>query len=235
MAKRVFQGSLVALVTPFRDEKVDEAKLKELVEFQIHGLSRRRPRCHGADLVLRRPREKSSAGGHAFKDLRAALVLRRPEGKSSEFLNAGEHLHPPLVLPRAQQDSAQVGDEVRPHRAELVLGYVPGKMRKRRGKLERLERRSFFFTYASRLQPAGREVVAIPSTPPGLRPRPSRHLARPLRARPLPGADSSVGIKPPAADTAGALLEHPTMLGLVADNVDGPFLASRGGSIFASA
>ena len=35
MAKRVFQGSLVALVTPFRDGKVDEAKLKELVEFQI--------------------------------------------------------------------------------------------------------------------------------------------------------------------------------------------------------
>jgi len=37
MAKRVFQGSLVALVTPFRDGKVDEAKLKELVEFQIAG------------------------------------------------------------------------------------------------------------------------------------------------------------------------------------------------------
>lgn len=35
MAKRVFQGSLVALVTPFRDGKVDEATLKELVEFQI--------------------------------------------------------------------------------------------------------------------------------------------------------------------------------------------------------
>lgn len=37
MAKRVFQGSLVALVTPFREGKVDEAKLKELVEFQIAG------------------------------------------------------------------------------------------------------------------------------------------------------------------------------------------------------
>ncbi|OGC00667.1 MAG: 4-hydroxy-tetrahydrodipicolinate synthase [candidate division NC10 bacterium RIFCSPLOWO2_12_FULL_66_18] len=31
----MFQGSLVALVTPFRDGKVDEATLKELVEFQI--------------------------------------------------------------------------------------------------------------------------------------------------------------------------------------------------------
>lgn len=30
-----FKGSMVALVTPFRGEKVDEAKLKELVEFHI--------------------------------------------------------------------------------------------------------------------------------------------------------------------------------------------------------
>src|SRR5574340_1159618 len=37
MAKRIFQGSIVALVTPFRDGKVDEAALKALVEFQIQG------------------------------------------------------------------------------------------------------------------------------------------------------------------------------------------------------
>jgi 4-hydroxy-tetrahydrodipicolinate synthase len=37
MAKLVFQGSLVALVTPFRDGKVDEPTLKQLVEFQIAG------------------------------------------------------------------------------------------------------------------------------------------------------------------------------------------------------
>jgi 4-hydroxy-tetrahydrodipicolinate synthase len=37
MAKPVFQGSIVALVTPFRDGKVDEGALKELVEFQIKG------------------------------------------------------------------------------------------------------------------------------------------------------------------------------------------------------
>lgn len=30
-----FQGSLVALVTPFRDGKVDEAKIRELVEFHV--------------------------------------------------------------------------------------------------------------------------------------------------------------------------------------------------------
>jgi len=31
----MFQGSIVALVTPFRDGLVDEPKLRELVEFQI--------------------------------------------------------------------------------------------------------------------------------------------------------------------------------------------------------
>src|SRR5260370_21867194 len=30
-----FQGSIVALVTPFRAGKVDEAKLRELVEWQV--------------------------------------------------------------------------------------------------------------------------------------------------------------------------------------------------------
>src|SRR3989338_1634362 len=31
----MFRGSIVALVTPFKDGKVDEAKIRELVEFQI--------------------------------------------------------------------------------------------------------------------------------------------------------------------------------------------------------
>lgn len=33
--KRSFQGSIVAMVTPFRDGKVDEAKIRELVEFHF--------------------------------------------------------------------------------------------------------------------------------------------------------------------------------------------------------
>jgi 4-hydroxy-tetrahydrodipicolinate synthase len=38
MRRRTFQGSLVALITPFRDGKVDEAKLRELVDFHVqHG------------------------------------------------------------------------------------------------------------------------------------------------------------------------------------------------------
>jgi len=35
MAKRRFQGSITALVTPFRDGKVDEPALRALVEFQV--------------------------------------------------------------------------------------------------------------------------------------------------------------------------------------------------------
>jgi 4-hydroxy-tetrahydrodipicolinate synthase len=35
MRRRTFQGSLVAMVTPFRDGKVDEATLRELVEFHV--------------------------------------------------------------------------------------------------------------------------------------------------------------------------------------------------------
>ena len=34
MTRPMFQGSIVALVTPFRNGKVDEAKLRELVEIQ---------------------------------------------------------------------------------------------------------------------------------------------------------------------------------------------------------
>jgi 4-hydroxy-tetrahydrodipicolinate synthase len=35
MAKRAFQGSITALVTPFRDGRVDEPALRSLVEFQV--------------------------------------------------------------------------------------------------------------------------------------------------------------------------------------------------------
>ncbi len=41
--KRVFQGSMVAMVTPFNDGKIDEAKIRELVEFHIK---------NGTDVVI---------------------------------------------------------------------------------------------------------------------------------------------------------------------------------------
>ena len=35
--RHTFQGSMVAMVTPFRDGKIDEAKVRELVEFHVAG------------------------------------------------------------------------------------------------------------------------------------------------------------------------------------------------------
>jgi len=128
-----------------------------------------------------------------------------------------------------------MAEKVGPDGAELVLSDVPGKMRKRSRKLERLQHRAILFTHTPGLEPARREVVAITPPPRSLRPRSPRHLARPLRARPLPSTDPTVRTKPPPADPAWALPEHPSMLGLPADNIDGPLLASRGGSFLASA
>ncbi|HET7340114.1 MAG TPA: 4-hydroxy-tetrahydrodipicolinate synthase [Methylomirabilota bacterium] len=43
MSQTTFQGSFVALVTPFRDGRIDEAKLRELVEFHV---------SHGTDGII---------------------------------------------------------------------------------------------------------------------------------------------------------------------------------------
>jgi len=43
MSQTTFQGSFVALVTPFREGRVDEAKLRELVEFHV---------SHGTDGII---------------------------------------------------------------------------------------------------------------------------------------------------------------------------------------
>jgi len=123
-----------------------------------------------------------------------ALVLRGPKGKSADFVNADGYLRPPLVLPRPQQHSTQVTQKVRPRRAELVLSDVPGKPRKRRRKLQRLEARPGPLAHTPQLKPTRSEVVRITSPPGRLRPRSPLRLARPLRARPLPRADTPVRI-----------------------------------------
>jgi hypothetical protein len=128
-----------------------------------------------------------------------------------------------------------MAEKVGPDHAELVLRDVPGKPRKRRRKLERLDRRPFLFTYTPELEPARGEVVRVTSPPRSLRPRSPCALTRRRRARPLSIAHSAVRIKPPPADPTWALLEHPMMLGRSAGNVDGPLLTSRGGSFLASA
>jgi len=103
--------------------------------------------------------------------------LRHLEGKSADFVNADRYLRTPLVFPRAQQDLAQMAEEVRPRRAELVLGHVPREMREGRRKLERLEDRPFLLAHSPELEPARREVVRITPPPRSLRPRSPRRLA----------------------------------------------------------
>ena len=56
------------------------------------------------------------------------------------------------------------------------------------------------------------EVVGITPTPGGLRPRAASDLTARCRTRTLATADAVVRHKPPTADTAGPLREHPQML-----------------------
>ena len=70
-----------------------------------------------------------------------------------------------------------MAEKVRPHRAELVLSHVPGKMREGRRKLERLEDRPFLLAHSPELEPPRREVVRITTPPRGLCPRSPRRLA----------------------------------------------------------
>jgi hypothetical protein len=79
------------------------------------------------------------------------------------------------------------------------------------------------------------EVVGITPTPGRLRPSAPRHLTRRGRTRPLTTTDAPVRHKPPTADAAGTLREHPQMLALSAGAQGGPLLASNPGSILASA
>ena len=123
------------------------------------------------------PQGNSLAPDHGINDLRAALVLRGPGGKSADFVNASGHLHPSLVLPRPQQDSTQMTEEIRPHRAKLVLSHVPGKTREGRRKLERLEDHSSLLAHSPELEPPRREVVGVTPSPRCLGPRSPCRLA----------------------------------------------------------
>lgn len=79
------------------------------------------------------------------------------------------------------------------------------------------------------------EVVGITPTPRGLRSRAASDLTRRCRTRALATADAAVRHKPPTADAAGPLREHPEMLGSSAGHQGGPLLPSNPGSILASA
>jgi hypothetical protein len=186
----------------------------ELVKFEVHaGLVRRHGQaCHVLGLVLRGYQGKSASRAFEINDLRAPLVLRGKSEKSAAFLNHLNDLRLALVLPGRQEHSAQVAQEIRADDAERVLGQVPREAGERGGKDEWIDGASRIGGQAAALQAMGREVVRIPSAPRGLRAHPPSGLAARCRARSLPKPNVTIRDKPPMADAAGTLPEHPQML-----------------------
>ncbi|MBI3455914.1 MAG: 4-hydroxy-tetrahydrodipicolinate synthase [Candidatus Rokubacteria bacterium] len=81
--RRTFQGSLVALVTPFRDGKIDEAKLRELVEFHVQ---------HGTDgLVPCGTTGESPTLSHEEHQRVVGLVVRAAAGRIPVVAGTGSN------------------------------------------------------------------------------------------------------------------------------------------------
>lgn len=128
-----------------------------------------------------------------------------------------------------------MAQKIRADHPKGVLGDVPGQPRQRRGKRQRVYRDASVVGDAATLETVGREVVRIASAPRGLGVRPPGDLACRLRAGPLPSPDVRVGDEPAATDPARSFPAHAPMLRAAWSVSSGPFLASRPGSIFASA
>jgi hypothetical protein len=104
-------------------------------------------------------------------------------------------------------------EKIGPYDAERVLGQIPRQLREgRRQDQGRNDGLGIRGRQAAALEAMGREVIGITPTPGGLRLDTPRHLTGCCRARPLAPTDAPVGHKPPTADTAGPLREHPEML-----------------------
>lgn len=173
-----------------------------------------------------------SCGLNALDD---ALVLRARPGKSARFSRPVKDLRPGLVLPGREQDSTQVAQKIRADHSEGLLRDVPRQSRQRRGKRQRIYGDAGFVGDPATLKTVGGEIVRIAAAPLGLGVRPPGHLARRCRAGSLTNPDVWVGDEPAATDTARSFPAHPPMLPAPPSASSGPFLASRPGSILASA
>jgi hypothetical protein len=128
-----------------------------------------------------------------------------------------------------------VAQKIRADHPEGVLRDVPRQSRQRRGKRQRVYGDAGFVDDTATLKTVGGEIVRIASAPLGLGLRPPGHLARRGRAGSLTSPDVRVGDEPAATDTARSFPDHPPMLHAPRAALSGPFLASRAGSILASA
>ena len=80
---RTFQGSLVAMVTPFQDGRIDEAKLRELVEFHV---------SHGTDgLVPCGTTGESPTLSHAEHKRVIEIVIEQARGRLAVVAGTGSN------------------------------------------------------------------------------------------------------------------------------------------------
>lgn len=169
-------------------------------------------------------RGKSAAKSWPLNDFLGLLVLRGLRGKSDRFSSGIKHLGGLLVLRGYQQDSTEMPEEIGPGDAEFLLGEIPRQLRERRREHQRREAAlGLGRPGPAVLNTVGDEVVGITTTPRGLRPRPASDLTGRHRTRALATANAAIRHKPPTADAAGPLREHPEMLGSSAGNQGGPF------------
>jgi hypothetical protein len=110
-------------------------------------------------------------------------------------------------------------EEIGARHTEFLLREIPRQLRK--GRREH-QRRNAALDLAS-LQPAvldamGNEVIGITPAPRSLRPRATSDLTGRRRTRALATTDAAVRHKPPTANAAGPLREHPEMLASSAEN-----------------
>lgn len=185
---------------------------------------------------MRRGSGKSAAKPWSVNDFTGLRVLRGVRGKSARFPNGLNHLARLLVLHRPEQDSTEVTEEISPRDAERILGEIPRQVRERRWEHQRRDHGLRILGPQTAVLKAMRgEVIGITPTPGGLGLGASSDLTRRRRTGALATTEASVRHKPAAADPAGPLREHPQMLGAAEPNQCGLFLASRPGSILASA
>jgi hypothetical protein len=111
-----------------------------------------------------------------------------------------------------EQDSAQLTEEIRPGDAKRVLGEIPRELGERGGQPRRIDAAPSLGGDPAALESMRGEVVRIAPAPRGLRADPPSGLTARCRARALTTPDVTVRDKPPTADAAGTLPEHPQML-----------------------
>ena len=94
MTRPAFQGSIVALVTPFRNGKVDEAKLRELVDFHVaqrHG--RHRPLRDHRRIPDPEPRRAQARGRdrHRGRAQARAVIAGTGSNSTAEAIDLTTH------------------------------------------------------------------------------------------------------------------------------------------------